>query len=467
MVKRLDEPNGLLRAARKKRCWTLEQACEEVGVCYASYANWELGQRPSLHSLKLLTIAFGMTPEELGYASLVQEKGAGASTKPPTSIHPLTTGTLDMLDIATLAFALAKQQHGWSPHELRLHFEGAIRRIEMIEQPSGGEGLTRRQAIILLSGLPIALLGLTQEGSTTPLFGEELLPLCATSLPACWELYFDGGHAEVERVLPTYLSKLAILAQQPSPHQKQAANFASQAYQLAAEMAKYQENFNEALMYSTDALKYAHLAEDAHLQVAALIRRGIIYANRRYPTFALQAYQEALPLLTNVSPLLVGRVYAGLAEAHASLGQESEGLRYMGLARDTYPTDPSQDPSFPYTRHTHFSLHVNGEGTSYLRLGQFREALNVFIKVEDDVFAHAKVGPRQSQIVCLQAETALALGNLDQGCLYLEKAATTAQASGSRLYYHKALDTYESMQRQESWKHEKKVKQLAEVFQPW
>ena len=45
-------------------------------------------------------------------------------------------------------------------------------------------------------------MGVSLPGKTMPLFGEELLPLCATSIPACWELYFDGGHAEVERILP-------------------------------------------------------------------------------------------------------------------------------------------------------------------------------------------------------------------------------------------------------------------------
>lgn len=463
--------NALLLSARKSKFWTQEVASEKIGVEVSTYCRWESGEmQPSPTSLGRLCEAFGLPPAALGYRHLVQvpqEQQENARPRAVLALPELLSGQIDLAEMGMLAFALAYHQYGWTSQELHTHMEEARKRIEaMLGQNADHEELTRRQAITLLSGLPIALLGLTFKDSNLPVFGEELLPLCATSIPACWELYFDGGVAEVERLLPVYRAKLSVLARNLSaPYHKQAANFASQVYQLSSMVARLQESYGQALDYCKDAWVYAQLAEDPSLQVATLIQRALIYFYRNQPAYELKAYEEALPLLKDVTPLLQGRVYTGLAEVYALRGNEQEALRYMGLAHEHYPAHPEQDPAFPYGRHTHFALYVRGEGLVYLNLKKPKDALKSFTYVENNILKQKAMIVPRVELSFHQAAAQVALGDLQQSCVHLEHVAISAKDLGLRLWFNRAFDVYQHLP--EKWYSEMAVKELEAHFQPW
>ncbi len=463
--------NLLLYAARKKHCWTLEVASEKANVHVTTYSRWESGDcEPTLTNLSELCKGFGMTPQELGYAHLVQVLTPTRRSQvllPKQTIADLLSEQVDLLEVGMLAFALAHQQYQWTTQDLQAHLEDVRKRIEaMLEQNTDHDGLTRRQAMTLLSGLPLALLGLTFKDSNLPVFGEDLLPLCATSIPACWELYHDGGIAEVERMLPVYRAKLSALARNlATPYYKQAASFASQVYQLSSQVAKGQESFGQALEYCKDALTYAQLAEDPNLQMATLIRKADIFFFRNQPVYALKTYEEALPLLKNVTPLLQGRVYAGLAETHARRGAKQEALRFMGLAHEHYPAHPEQDPAFAYTRHSHHSLYVYAGGLTHLHLGNPKKALESFTHVEKNVLKPKAMVTQRVELAYRKATTFVALGDLPQSCLNLEQTALSSKEMGLRLYFNQAFDLYQHLP--EKWYSETAVKGLEAHFQPW
>jgi hypothetical protein len=54
---------------------------------------------------------------------------------------------------------------------------------------------------------------------------------------------------------------------------------------------------------------------------------------------------------------------------------------------------------------------------------------------------------------------------MEQTCLYVELAGTSALQLGSHLRYNEACQTYQ--QAQLKWPHERRVKALAELFQPF
>jgi transcriptional regulator with XRE-family HTH domain len=462
--------NALLLSARKSKFWTQEVASEKAKVEVSTYCRWESGEmQPSPASLGRLCEAFGLPPAALGYGHLVQvpqEQQENARPRAVLALPELLSGQVDLAEMGMLAFALAYHQYGWTYQDLQVHLEEARKRIEaMLGQNADREELTRRQAITLLSGLPIALLGLTLKDSPVPLFGEELLPLCATSIPACWELYFDGGVAEVERLLPVYRAKLSVLAQHLSaPYRKLAANFASQVYQLSCEIAKQQESFGMALDYCKDALIYAQWAEDPNLQVAALIRKADVYFWQKYTAYSLKAYEEALPLLNDVTPLLRGRVYAGLAGTYA-LHNEQQALMYMKLAQQHYPTHPEQDSAFPYTRHSHYSLYVVGDGLVYLNLSQHKEAMQAFTRVEKDVLKQKAMTIQRITLSCYKAQASALANDMEQSCAHLGAAALSAKTVGSRLLYNRAFYVYQHLPK--AWYSEMAVKELEAHFQPW
>jgi tetratricopeptide (TPR) repeat protein/transcriptional regulator with XRE-family HTH domain len=462
-------PNLLLREARLRKRWTLTVASKKVGVSYSTYANWEVGlQEPLLSSLDLLCLAFEKTPDQLGYAHLVEvpelKMKVAQERTPLPMTHALAADSPTLLEIAALACELVQQQEGWTLEECLAQFESVKRRVTVMEQPSmSNEKLSRRRTLTLLAGLPIALLSLSPDGQNAPVYAEELLPLCSTAIPACWDLYFDGGLAEVQKVLPVYCTRLEALAQQASSHQKQAAGLVSQAYQLASNLAKQQEDYGAALAHCQQAIIYSRLSGDPNLQVAALIRKADVYYEKRYPLHSQQAqqlYEETLPLLKDATPLLQGRVYTRLAEIYAKQGQKQEALRYMGMAQDVFPAYPKDDPAFAYTGHSHFTLYVHGEGLTYLALHQPEKARQALAKVEG--LLPKTIGVRQVALRVHQAEVAVAANDLEESCTHLRVAALTAQQIGTHLYRNQALEVYQRLPA--SWRSEQAIRELGKIF---
>ena len=116
---------------------------------------------------------------------------------------------------------------------------------------------------------------------------------------------------------------------------------------------------------------YGQIAEDPNLQVAALIEEALTFQYRKRLPQTLASYQKAFQVANcarEFSPIIKGRVYGGLAFACA-LGQQQEALRYMGLAYDTFPEHPEDDPHFSYTHYSHYYLYLY-EGLMYTKLSQ-------------------------------------------------------------------------------------------------
>src|SRR5712691_2713001 len=88
-----------------------------------------------------------------------------------------------------------------------------------------------------------------------------------------------------------------------------------------------------------------------------------------------------------MSPLLQGRVYMGLAEAHSSMvqqyeahssyaqEQECQALNFLERSYNTFPDHPKDDPNFAYT---HFQLPRGYVGLIYLNLNQPSKAWEAF-----------------------------------------------------------------------------------------
>jgi hypothetical protein len=144
-------------------------------------------------------------------------------------------------------------------------------------------------------------------------------------------LYYSGRQEQARALLPLFCAQIAALAKSPSPLQPLAAALASQAYQLASELAADREDFGVAQQVGQQALLYGQLAGDTHLQVSALIRQANTFFHRKQSTYALHAFQQALPLLEKATPLLCGRAYAGIA--HAMRNELVEELIIEGEAK--------------------------------------------------------------------------------------------------------------------------------------
>ncbi|MBV9689542.1 MAG: hypothetical protein JO202_07505 [Ktedonobacteraceae bacterium] len=242
--------------------------------------------------------------------------------------------------------------------------------------------------------------------------------MSATNIPILWRLYFDGHHAEIRSILPDYLSPLSALAQQPSHHQKQAAHLASQVHQLAYLLAIQHQDFNTAVWHTSQGFLYGELAEDVSLQTASLIRQ--------VHTHFCFNQAKAMQYCPRVTAFFQGRVYSGLAVAYSYFKKEKQNaLRYLGLARDTFPEHPETDPDYAYTRWDGFTT-ANYEGLIYLHLDQPTEAQDTFEKLGKKALRYT----HHVEWLVRQSATFLQLGDLDQTRCYLEQSATSALALG-------------------------------------
>ncbi len=327
----------------------------------------------------------------------------------------------------------------------------------------------------LVSGLFITSTGITNVPPLAELWADDLLTIYARGIAACQDLYYNGNPHQVEAILPLYSHQTTLLAQQTGTLQRSAARLASQAYQLACELATDREDFGTARQAGQQAFTYAQMAEDANLQVNALISLANLgwHLSSAQPCFirkhskdALQAYKQAVSLLDkNVTPLLKGRTYAGIAEVYAMRGQFQEAMRAMGLAYEHFPMKPEDDPAYPYLRASRYSLYVFGDAQSRLLLRQPKEADKALIAVQKETNDPEIEPITKVDLLYYQAEAQIQQGEIEPSVTILTEAATLAKSLGSRLYFNKLATSYHQLE--EQWPKERLVTALEEVFQPW
>jgi hypothetical protein len=311
-------------------------------------------------------------------------------------------------------------------------------------------------AIALNHPLGYQLFTLAQRGPR--LHDEEVLDICKIEIPIWWRLFFEGHHTEIRKVLPDYLLRLTPLAERPSRHQKMAANLASQAHQLAYLLTIQKQDFCTAQMHTKQAFQYGVIAQDFNLQTTALIREGHVYYLVNDPESMLYTLQKAFQHCKKIPSLIQGRTYTGLAKAHGFLKQEQEADRFLGLTHDTFPEHPEEDPTYAYT-HWDWFTPAHYEVVTYLQLNQPKNAWQVCERIANTGNLRTT---HRVELLVRQAETAFALGRMDQCCSYVQQAVIAALELGSDLRYQQAYDVYHLMV--EKWPREKDVKELAELF---
>lgn len=441
--------NHKLRAARKAKGWTIQKAAEKIGVSWVTYSRWEKGtQTPYLSTLRDICNALGKPPKELGFEHLIEEPEETKNVTLPAVSHLLQS------DQRSSVMRLTKEQ--------ATAFSSLIG-DDVEHDPSKRSTLiTLLKVVGGMTGVALAspLQELAQIGSL--LHTEEMLSISAANIPVLWRLYFDGHLSEVENVLSDYLLPLSAMAEHSSIHQKQAAILASKAHQLACIMTLQSQDYTSALIHADHALQYARVAEDSSLQVASLIRKALVYLYLKRPSQRLWAYQEAVQYSKNVSPLLQGRIYMGLAETHSALTcfdpiHENESLQYLDLMYKVFPSNPKEDPNFHYT---YFSLPLRYEGLIYLNLNQPSRAWEMLAQA--DKYIPTLIVPDRVELTLRQTKVLLAMGKLEQSKKYLESAVASAKALGSKLRRNESYDIHQQML--VKWPHEQQVKELADLF---
>ncbi|HLG65004.1 MAG TPA: BTAD domain-containing putative transcriptional regulator [Ktedonosporobacter sp.] len=289
----------------------------------------------------------------------------------------------------------------------------------------------------------------------------DMLPLFAVLTDVCRQLSQGNELSIAEQILWTYLPKIELLARVSSEKQKEAAHITSQGYLLAASLVGHRDNLLSRLHYSEQALHFGKLADNLNLQVVAMRQIAISFDYLGHPDQVLGVYQQALPRLNDVSPLLQACIYADLSGTYTQLKQEKEAKRFLRLAYEQFPTYQEKEEEFLSTICRYATL-ILCEGLHHLNFNRPREAARVFAQI-DGLRPKLSLPERiRLDLLNCQAETFWALGDLEQACLYLETAIQSSTALGSERRLKESFTLFQQMQR--TWQREPCFVKLQSLF---
>ncbi len=410
--------------------------------------------------------------------SLFSESSTGGVLTPSSFMPaiPMETGVVDYATWfgAKIAYLNDKidqwMKQAISYDQLQAMLDQEISMFDEVKPQDDSQAytLSRRQALVAIAALPVALLSSIQQGQASALMIEELLSRCAASITAGWHLLKGSELYTVERMLSTYLPALVTLTQQSSKYQRTAANLVTQGYRLRGIVALHQNDLRAREMCCQQALYYSEIAEHPSLLVSALISLASTFYYSQDPTKAALIYQKALTYKKEIPPLQLARLYAELAVVCAQMRREQEALAYLDLAHNLFPEHPENDPSFLYAEFTPSSMYLE-EGLTFLALTQYypdreygQKAWDVFARVE--VPQPKSIVPERIrfEIINHQAETALALKNQELFRTYLEKGIRGANTLSSKQRRREAVETYK--QARVVWSNDSRIKELADLF---
>ena len=319
--------------------------------------------------------------------------------------------------------------------------------------------VSRRQALMTIGALPVAMTGSGREGG---LDSDVFLARCAASLTACWHLLKGSDLPAVEQLLAGYLVPLEAVASRPSPQRQAAAVLAAQAHRICGIISLHREQLAVREHHCRRALHFAEIASDASSHASALISLASTYFYAADPEAAAATYEQAFRHDSVLPHLQRSRVHAELAVVYGQLGREQDSVRAAAEAEELYPEHPEQDPSYLYAEFTPGSLALE-RGLACIALAEKFPGRG-YGETAASVFAQAAVpGPAvpdriRFEIVNHQARTAVLLGDLDAFEGFMAQGLEGAALLGSRQRLRETRATW--LRAQQQWAGEQRLRAL-------
>lgn len=424
------QPNMLLRRERELKGWSQQKLAEKLGTNEQAVNRWENGvHKPNRYFQTQLCQIFGKNAEELGFMDET--------------------------------FALHNE-------ELRLIAEDISRQDITTQNIGSSDTVNRREVMKYLS-----LLGLTLTATSTlsinpassldtRIFDTETLSQFKKLTDVCLQLSEGSQLETAERILWSYLPDVEAIAQQSSRYQQATANITSQCYLIAASLVGHHNNLQARHFFSEKALLYGKIAQDYNLQAAALRQIAVTFDYMVRPQKVLQTYQQALPVLHEVSPLLRSCIYAALSGVSAQLQLRQEASRYIGMAFEHFPEKHENEPHYLRLINANYNTLILWSGLNQLELGQPQTANKLLNQLE--VFKPTTNIPKRirAELLIQQARTLVAVKDVEQACAYLELAITLSADIKSNRRMQEAFEIFLSVR--QAWPHQKCVQDLGDLF---
>jgi len=330
-------------------------------------------------------------------------------------------------------------------------------------------GLARRQALVSLAALPIALtVGNLTETRSRGAARSLFLSRCAASVTACWHLLRGSDLPTISHILDTYLLPLEGIAHRQSKYRQAAAGLASQAHRISGIIALQRNQLRMREHHCKRALYYATVASDASSEASALISLASTHFYQADPEQAATVYERASVLESRMPRLQRSRVHAELSVVYGQLNREQDAIRSAERAEQLYPDHPEQDPSFLYAEFTPASLTLE-QGLAYMALaekhpshGYAQKAADIFNSLNQAVSTTVPDRIR-FEIVNGQARAAVLLNDIDSFEMHLHQGIDGAVMLGSRQRMRELQQAWQDAKAK--WPNERRIKAFSERLQ--
>ncbi len=464
--------NKKLRAARRRKGWTLEIASSKIGVHPNTLRAWEMEiHKPGVHFLVELQRLYDATLYELGLDYLI-DSGV-VSAQMPEAIAPEVYEPFvgDILMAKDLEIRLLVQVCGWNrpntdSRDIQRNIQQEIRSYDAMTDHTTNKlaNPERRRALSVLATLPIQVYGLTALAPSM-VAAEELLPRCVAGITACWQLS-DGTDLHLAKAaLTAYVPTLQRTVRQAGKHQKVAAGLVAQAYRLQSMLGWHLESLERAEWYANQCIIFSDIAEDAGLQAMSRRLLAEVYYYSNKPKKALDICQEATLYLNHTPIGIHCCVYRGLSSYQAMLGQRQEALVSLKRAHNSFVRSSPEDTPI-YAARNEFDL-ILWDGLTHYHLGYYKEAADSFMQI-DGLHPKKPIAERvRIEFLNNQAliEAQSKERDMERAIAYWKAGIQGAVALKSERRYNEACGVYQSMR--SAWPEEKRIEDLVIYTQRW
>ncbi len=310
--------NFKLRTAREKRHWSMEAAADKIGVSKTTIARWEHGeQKPRGTSLDLVCTTFGMSAEELGFASPAQED----ITMTSRSVQNVMSGSTTVLSsterwqftkrqaidpLAEVLETSPEQQLGaWlaqgAGHLAPLFDEGwsldtVVEVLRIILPIVKAMPMVTRHRL-LQTGVAATMSGIPIPDGRHISEEERLQLTCALSesIATSWRLFLSASNAQI---LAVGQAQLSLLQQTNALLYPQARPFLyTGVYGLIGITLHFQERDMEALQTHYNGYLAASATDEPWYIAQSLICQADCYHALGQYDSAIQTIEEALGII--------------------------------------------------------------------------------------------------------------------------------------------------------------------------
>ena len=465
-----------LIAARERMHWTQQQAALKLNVGVNSVIRWERGHvKPFGCNIQRLCEVYQATPSQLG---LNDEPRADEM---PQSTAPREGPTLQQLAGQDIILRFLHIIWSWPRRNTR--YRGLQTRIVQItegmdtmENNTTQGSISRRDALQQLAMLPFALLGFGEIAQNLNHPAEEVLPVCAAAIAACWELSRSSDAQDVQLAfegITSYLPALKAIVQHDSSHRKPAAGLAGQSYLLQTILGRHKESLSKAVEYAHKAILYSKEADDLPLQIEIYKQLSWVHYYARQDKQAVEAIEQTMVLLqSSKSPLpanLRGSVYSTFAVRLATRRQSQQAMTNLRLAHEHYFSPAVSADELTYVDITPAGF-VLEDGITHMQLGLQKPAMDSFGQIIDPDTLTSKISmPERVRIEVLNNQ-ALALlkspqKDMAQTIKIWTAAIEEAKTLQSEQRFNEALRVYDLMET--IWSGDKRVDTLRDMTTHW